>query len=152
MNNIQVSISKCPQNTDITLLTVRGFIDTTTAPEFEKNFFSVLSDKRFKLVVDLSDVNYISSAGWGVFISEIKGIREQKGDLLLAGMTPEVSEVFALLEFNSFMKAYPDVESAVAKGFGEITDDHSLGEPVDRGERGKNDYREKIGRTPSHRQ
>jgi len=98
-------------------MAVKGFIDTTTAPEFEKKFLMVLGEKKFKLVVDLKDVNYISSAGWGIFISEIKRIRNQKGDLVLVGMNPEVSEVFELLEFNTILKSFPNVESAVQKGF-----------------------------------
>ncbi|HEY5040031.1 MAG TPA: STAS domain-containing protein [bacterium] len=117
MENISVSISDHPQNKEITLLAVKGFIDTTTAPEFEKKFLSVLGDKKFKLIVDLQDVNYISSAGWGIFISEIKRIRNQKGDLVLVGMNSEVSEVFELLEFNSILKSFPNVDSAVKKGF-----------------------------------
>lgn len=117
MDNITVNITEHPQNRDITLLSIKGFIDTTTAPEFEKRFLSVLNDKKFKLVVDLKDVNYISSAGWGIFISEIKRIRNQKGDLILVGMNPEVSEVFELLEFNTILKAFPNVDAAVKKGF-----------------------------------
>ena len=117
MDNITVNITEHPQNRDITLLSIKGFIDTTTAPEFEKRFLSVLNEKKFKLVVDLKDVNYISSAGWGIFISEIKRIRNQKGDLILVGMNPEVSEVFELLEFNTILKAFPNVDAAIKKGF-----------------------------------
>lgn len=119
MENISVSVSEHPKNKSITLLSVKGFIDTTTAPEFEKKFLSVLNDNKYKLVVDLKDVNYISSAGWGIFVSEIKRIRTQKGDLVLSGMNPEVSEVFELLEFNTILKAFPNVETAVKRGFGE---------------------------------
>jgi anti-sigma B factor antagonist len=117
MEKISVNVSEHPQNKEITLMAVKGFIDTTTAPEFEKQFLTVLGEKKFKLVVDLKDVNYISSAGWGIFISEIKRIRNQKGDLVLVGMNPEVSEVFELLEFNTILKSFPNVESAVQKGF-----------------------------------
>lgn len=117
MNNISIHVSECPQNKGVTQLEVKGFIDTNTAPEFEEKFRSVLRDKKFKLVIDLKGVEYICSAGWGIFISEIKRIREQKGDLLLAGMTPAVLEVFELLEFNTFIKAFSSVELAVRKGF-----------------------------------
>jgi anti-anti-sigma factor len=117
MDNITVNVSDHPQSKDVTLLAVKGFIDTTTAPEFEKRFLSVLNEKKFKLIVDLKDVNYISSAGWGIFISEIKRIRGQKGDLVLVGMNPEVSEVFELLEFNTILKSFPNVEAAIKKGF-----------------------------------
>jgi anti-anti-sigma factor len=99
-------------------LAVEGFIDTLTAPEFEKQFLSLLRNKKFKLVVDLKKVDYISSAGWGIFVSELKRIRGKKGDLVLAGMSPDVTEVFELLEFNVILKSFPDVESAVQQGFG----------------------------------
>jgi len=58
-------------------------------------------------------VDYISSAGWGIFISEIKGIRERDGDLKLANMIPDVYEVFELLEFHYILKAYDSIEAAI---------------------------------------
>jgi anti-sigma B factor antagonist len=117
MDNISVNVTSHPKNKDISVLAVRGFIDTTTAPEFEKTFHDVLDNKKYKLIVDLKDVNYISSAGWGIFISELKRIRKQKGDLILVGMNPEVSEVFELLEFNTILKSFANVDQAVIKGF-----------------------------------
>jgi anti-sigma B factor antagonist len=117
MENILVNVSEYPRNKDITLLTVKGFIDTATAPEFEKVFKAVLAQMKNKLVFDLKEVDYISSAGWGIFISEIKHVRNQKGDLVLVGMKPEVSEVFELLEFGTILKSFPDIESAVKKCF-----------------------------------
>ena len=118
MENITVSVSEHPQNKEVTLLAVKGDIDTTTAPKFSKKILSVLDEKKFKLVIDLTDVNYISSKGWSVFISNIKSIRGQKGDLVFAGMNPHVSDVFGILEFDKIFKAFPNVETAVKNGFG----------------------------------
>jgi anti-sigma B factor antagonist len=118
MEGITVNVSSHTKHADVTLLTIKGFIDTTTAPEFERAFQKVLGEKKFKIVVDLKGVNYISSAGWGIFISEIKRIRASKGDLFLSGMSDEVMEVFELLEFNTILKAFKDVDLAVKKGFG----------------------------------
>lgn len=53
MDNITVSVADHSNHKDIVVLTVKGFIDTTTAPEFEKKFLGVLSDKKYKLIVDL---------------------------------------------------------------------------------------------------
>jgi len=117
MDGLTVNVASHAKHGDVTLLSLKGFIDTTTAPEFEKAFQGVLNDRKYKIVVDLKGVNYISSAGWGIFISEIKRIRGQKGDLVLVGMNPEVSEVFELLEFNTILKSFPNVEMAVKKGF-----------------------------------
>lgn len=117
MGNISVKVFDCPQDKKITLLKVTGHIDSLTAPEFSERFLSVLGEEKFRLVVDLSGVDYIGSAGWGVFISELKRIRTHQGDILLAGMRDEVFDVFILLEFDTFMSSYPNVEMAVQKGF-----------------------------------
>lgn len=117
MESITIEITDYPGNKQISVMAVRGFLDTMTAPVMEEKLRLALWDKKYKLIVDLSGVDYICSAGWGVFVSEIKGIRNAKGDLVLAGMKPEVSQIFDLLEFNRFMKSYPDTESAAKKAF-----------------------------------
>jgi len=66
------------------------------------------------MVVDLGDVEYISSAGWGIFVGEIKGVRQLDGDIKLAGMSSSVREVFDLLEFNTLLKPYNSKEEALA--------------------------------------
>lgn len=118
MKNISVTASEHPFQKDVAILSVKGFIDTTTAPEFEKTFQSVLAEKRFKLIIDLKEVDYISSAGWGIFVGEIKRIRGQQGNLFLASMCPEVAEAYELLQFNTIIKSFASVDEAVQKGFG----------------------------------
>jgi anti-sigma B factor antagonist len=117
MDNITVEILEYLPNKDITLLAVKGDIDLAAAPEFEKKFVAVLLENKFKLVVDLKDVNYICSAGWGIFIREIRRIRDHRGDLVLVGMREEVAEVFKLFDFHAILKSFPNVESALKKAF-----------------------------------
>jgi anti-sigma B factor antagonist len=100
----------CP---DQQVLEVAGYIDTTTSAEFEREIKSLIQSKRYKIIVDLSRVSYISSAGWGIFISVIREIRENGGDLRLVGMVPDVYEVFELLEFQNILEAFATVEEAV---------------------------------------
>jgi anti-sigma B factor antagonist len=85
----------------------------------EKGIKQLLREQRFDIIIDLADVDYISSAGWGIFISEIKKIRENGGDLKLASMVGDVYEVFELLEFQTILESYDNVEEAVAS-FGSI--------------------------------
>ncbi len=120
MPNITVTASAYPQNKDITLISVKGFIDTNTAPEFERTFQSVLAEGKYNIIINLKEANYISSAGWGIFVGEIKRIRNQRGDLFLVGMSPEVTEAYELLQFSTILKSFPDVEQAVQKGFAKI--------------------------------
>lgn len=120
MPNISVNIAPHSQHRDITVISVAGFIDTTTAQEFEKAFQSVLGEKRFNIIIDLKEVTYISSVGWGIFIGEIKRIRNQKGNLFFASMSPIVEEAYDLLQFNTIFKSFPNVEKAVQSGFGRV--------------------------------
>ena len=120
MENITVETKDYSGNKNITILSVKGFLDTTTAPELEKHLKHALLDKKFNLIVELKDVDYISSAGWGIFISELKRIRVAKGDLVLSGMRPEVEEIFKLLEFDSIMSAFANLESAALKAFANL--------------------------------
>lgn len=119
MKGIDVYVEEAVSNRGVSVLRVSGYVDTTTSPELERRMQALLRDKRYHIVVDLGRVEYISSAGWGIFISEIREIREHGGDLKLAGMIPDVREVFDLLEFENILQSYPDADLAVAS-FGPI--------------------------------
>jgi anti-anti-sigma factor len=118
MNDINISFSKAEENPNVSIISVRGFVDTTTSAELEESLKRLLRKGRYDIVIDLGGVNYISSAGWGIFISEIKEIRENSGDLKLAAMIGDVYEVFELLEFQTILESYDTVEEAI-HSFGE---------------------------------
>jgi len=113
MEGINVSFSRPENNSDVSVLSVQGYVDTTTSAELEESLKRLLKKGRFNIVIDLGSVNYISSAGWGIFISEIKSIRENGGDLKLASMIGDVYEVFELLEFQTILQSFDTVEEAV---------------------------------------
>jgi anti-anti-sigma factor len=73
----------------------------------------IVNEKCYRIVVDLGGVTYISSAGWGIFISEIKRIRRKEGDIKLAAMKAEVREVFDLLEFGNILKPFERTSDAI---------------------------------------
>jgi anti-sigma B factor antagonist len=113
MKGIDVIVEQAGSRYQIAVVRVLGQIDTTTSHELERRLQFLLKDLQFEIVIDLSKVSYISSAGWGIFISEIRGIRESGGDLKLTGMTPEVGEVFELLEFHNILESFRTVHGAV---------------------------------------
>lgn len=113
MEGIQLSVEKAGLEKRISVIKVGGYIDTTTSAELEHALTSLLKSGSFNIIIDLGNVDYVSSAGWGIFISEIKGIREHGGDLKLVRMIPEVYEVFELLEFHFILKAFDSLEDAI---------------------------------------
>lgn len=115
MRGIDVIVEEAGAHGEIAVVRVTGYVDTTTSHELEKKINAILERRGYNIVVDLSGVDYVSSAGWGIFIGEIREIREQNGDLKLAGMSPDVCEVFELLEFQNILEAYPTAVEAVER-------------------------------------
>ena len=113
MEGIQLSVEKAGVGNAISVIKVGGYIDTTTSSELEHALSSLLKEGSYNIIIDLGNVDYVSSAGWGIFISEIKGIREKGGDLKLVRMIPEVYEVFELLEFHYILKAFDTLDEAI---------------------------------------
>lgn len=112
MEAIKISLDTSGANGEISIVRVDGVIDTMTATELEKVMNSLLDQKRYNIVIDLGGVDYISSAGWGIFISNIREIRQNQGDIKLARMVPNVHEIFELLEFDSILQSFDNIERA----------------------------------------
>ena len=113
MEGIEISQGKVGTRRDIALLNVKGYVDTMTCSILLNQITDNLNAGILHVIVDMAQVNYVSSAGWGVFVGEIKGIREKSGDLKIVQMTPEVYDVFEMLEFNRILSYYDSIEEAI---------------------------------------
>jgi anti-sigma B factor antagonist len=111
MNAMQVT-AKDGKKDDVSVIRFHGNLEFVAADALDKVVEQLLKSGQIKIVVDLSDTSYISSRGWGVFLSNIKEMREKGGDLKLAGMLPDTYQVFRVLEFGMFLNAYVSVEEA----------------------------------------
>jgi len=58
------------------------------------------------MIIDLSAVSYVCSSGWGAFLGRAKDVRKVGGEIVFAGMRPEVLGVFELLEANRIFKVF----------------------------------------------
>lgn len=125
MENISISLSESGQDRSVSEIRVDGVIDTLTAGELEEVIVSLLKRGRYRIIFDLAGVDYISSAGWGIFISHIKDVRSHGGDIKLANMIPNVYEIYQLLEFDNVLQAFGSVEEARER-FDAVTSDGGL--------------------------
>ncbi len=111
MARVSISLSESDKS-DVSEVRIDGIVDTNTASELEETFEALLSRERYRIIVDLAGVEYISSAGWGAIISKIRDIRSKKGDIILSGMVANVREVFELLEFDNVLKHFKTLDDA----------------------------------------
>ena len=74
-----------------------GRIDTVTAPELAK---MVVLDGVKELEFDLSEVDYISSAGLRIFLGSQQKMTASGGKMVLSGVRPIVKEIFDIVGFS----------------------------------------------------
>lgn len=113
MQGIELNLNHIGTKGDIALIKIKGYLDTTTSSEVSSRLGEILKQGTYQLIIDMGGVNYVSSAGWGIFVGEIRNIRENCGDLKIVQMTPDVFEVFEMLEFNRILDYYETIEEAV---------------------------------------
>ncbi len=113
MRSLEYKVEKVGANRNIAVLSLDGYVDSATSLNMDEAIDSILRQGVYCVVVDLTKVGYISSAGWGVFISKIKDIRENGGGLKIAGMRPDVRDVFDLLGFGHIIEAHENVDEAI---------------------------------------
>lgn len=96
------------------LVKVSGRVDSSTAPELAEAVNKVFAKGRFKLVFDLSEVQFLSSAGLRVLISAQKNCkRYNRGEVVLASVPENIHSVLDLAGFLTLFKIFKDVTSAV---------------------------------------
>jgi anti-sigma B factor antagonist len=98
----------------VDVVKVSGRVDSSTAPELEEALKAILAADRYRICMDLSGLEYISSGGIKVLISTLKTCKRwNRGDLRLAGMSPYIAEVFDLAGLTSLFTIFPDTVEAV---------------------------------------
>jgi anti-sigma B factor antagonist len=112
MENFEVARE---DRSEVSILRLKGFLDAHTAPKFEQAIQQLLTERRYKIIVSMSDLNYISSAGLGVFMGFIEEIRDNKGDIKLSNLTEKVYKVFDLLGFPALYQIFKEENEAANK-------------------------------------
>ena len=96
------------------LVKVKGRIDSYTAPNLSETLGELTKQNKYKIIMDLSNVSYVSSAGLRVLIDLQKTCKKMnQGEVLLVNIPPRVYETLELAGFVPLFKFYTDVESAL---------------------------------------
>lgn len=80
------------------ILQVSGEIDGTNVDEFEKKLGET-ADRTDRLVLDLGDLEYVSSAGLRVFLTMQKKLRQRGDDMILKNVSSDVMDIFSVTGF-----------------------------------------------------
>ncbi len=95
------------------VVSVKGRMDAVTAPEFDKHVVDLISRGEKTFLVNLSELDYISSAGLRSILALAKKLKERAGKIVVAGLKGPVEEVFKISGFQSMFKIFDSEESAL---------------------------------------
>ena len=96
------------------LLSASGRIDSGTAPKLQSVINEITDEGNYKLVLDLTDVDFISSAGlWVLVNTQKKCKRFNRGEMVLSGLQKRIHDALDLAGFIPYFKIFEDSTQAV---------------------------------------
>lgn len=98
---------------EIAKIKIDGYLDSSTFPQLQEYLTSMVAEGQVRLLLDLSDLDYISSAGLGVLMGMLREVRDKGGDLKIVNMSEKIERVFNLLGFSRILRLYTDEEKAL---------------------------------------
>jgi anti-anti-sigma factor len=100
---------------DAAVIRVAGRMDAIAAPEFERTCNQLMGAGIRSVIVDLADLEYISSPGLRAVLAAGERARADGGALVLCGARGIVQNVLALTGFSSLFPVCDSVEAALAQ-------------------------------------
>jgi anti-anti-sigma factor len=98
----------------VTVFALEGRVDTQGAVDMDLALEAAVSEGKHKMVLDMAEVNYISSAGLRTLADIVSKNREAGGDLKLVAVNRKVLRVLRIIGFDRFFTLYDTVEEAIA--------------------------------------
>lgn len=96
------------------IVKLTGRLDTTNYNKLDSELDSLMNEGQVKLLIDCTDLNYISSSGLRVFLVYLKRVKSSEGSLSIFGMQPMIEEIFRISGFTSLFTIHSTREEALA--------------------------------------
>ena len=114
MNKNASAAGPAPERGRANVLPLKGEIDLHVSPSVTASLNSMIEKKPQRLVVDLSSVSYIDSAGLAALIGAMQKVEGYGGKFLLAGLQETVRSIFEISRLDQVFQIFPDTDAALA--------------------------------------
>ena len=94
-------------------ISIKGRLDADSSPEAEKVVKEALEGQATRVLFNLADLEYLSSAGLRVLLSAAKEMRRRDGKIVLCSLNEFVMEIFEVSGFQSLIPITDSVESGI---------------------------------------
>ena len=101
------------ENATVITFTSEKILEEKDIQSIQESIMSVIEQaERISLILDFSNVKFLSSAVLGLLIRVSKKIYERDGRLSLCSINPKIYEIFKITRLTKIFDIYPDIESA----------------------------------------
>ena len=97
----------------ILIMRIAGRLDTTTYGILENRLLEVISKGQIRIIMECSELDYISSSGLRVFLLGLKKIRSEKGRFILANLQDAIREIMEIAGFTTIFEIMPTLADAL---------------------------------------
>ncbi len=108
-----IEITVIVESKDLIILKLKGDIDASSSIRLDKELEAAVLGAYNRILIDCTHLDYISSAGLGVFMSYIHELEEKKITLILFGIAEKVFEIFSILGLSEIMNIVKDKQEAL---------------------------------------
>jgi len=98
----------------VLVVAISGRLDTASAPVFDAQVAPLLAQPRPRILLDLTAVTYVSSAGLRSILQLVKHTAAHKGRVGMFGAPSHIMEVVEISGFPSLLDVYPDRTAAIS--------------------------------------
>lgn len=102
------------QGKAVAIVTLAGYLDSDTAAQLMRTLAEFIDRGTPNIVLDMSDLGYMSSAGFGVIAGAHQRAASKQGRLVITGLTDKLKAVFDNLGLPDLVEVYPDREAALS--------------------------------------
>lgn len=100
---------------NVMVLQLKGRLDAITSPRTEKRIFECINSGQHQILLNFSEVDYLSSAGMRMLLATTKKLKTLTGKLILCSVTVNVMDVLRMSGFDHVLEITADQELALKK-------------------------------------
>ena len=93
---------------------VHGRLDQTQTPDLNTTLTELINAQQYRLLVNLTETNYINSGGLRCLVSAWRKARAHEGDVILYGLNERLCEIFTMIGFDKVFEIYQTQEEALS--------------------------------------
>ncbi|NJK81039.1 MAG: STAS domain-containing protein [Chloroflexaceae bacterium] len=98
---------------DVLVIEMPNRLDAIGVASIESQLSEAVMAHKGKVLVDMSNVNFVASLALRMLLTNLKNVQAQGGDLRLSGLQTQIADIFRKSRFDTLFKIYPDRDAAL---------------------------------------